>query len=415
MWPSSPVTRPPSTPSWPRCRHPGSPEFHHYLGAGQFASTFGPTSATIAAARAWLARRPGSAPGPTSPDGSAHPGDRDRPPRWSGPSTCRWSSARLADGRVARFAPEQPAVPASLASRGDRGGRASSTVATPQPQLVPADRRDPATTGGNGSGPAPAVVPAARSGVVRRRRPTPVGITANQLAAAYGFASLYGAGSDGAGVTIGIYELEPYTPSDIATYESCYGITTPVSDVQRRRGRRHHRPARGGGARHRGRHRAGPRIHRQGVHRSPDRAQQRRSHRHLRWPWWPTPRSRSSPPAGACASHRWPCRANQQAVESSLFAAGRGPGPDGRGGVGGLGVDRLLSRPSRRPRSPVDDPADQPDVTGVGGTSLTVGRLAPRPRRCGTTSTGPGGGGVSSDFAQPSWQTGPGGRRPVRP
>src|SRR5947209_15045782 len=33
---------------------PGSPRYHHYLAAGQFASTFGPAPSTIAATRAWL-------------------------------------------------------------------------------------------------------------------------------------------------------------------------------------------------------------------------------------------------------------------------------------------------------------------------------------------------------------------------
>jgi len=47
---------------------PGSAEYHHYLGAGQFAPTFGPTPATIAATRAWLTSS-GLQPGPTSPDG----------------------------------------------------------------------------------------------------------------------------------------------------------------------------------------------------------------------------------------------------------------------------------------------------------------------------------------------------------
>ena len=55
----------------------------------------------------------------------------------------------------------------------------------------------------------------------------------------------------------------------------------------------------------------------------------------------------------------------------------------------------------------VDDPASQPTVTGVGGTSLSL-------LGSGSTETvwndryGSGGGGVSSNFTQPSCQTGPG-------
>ena len=47
---------------------PGSPQYRHYLATGQFAATFGPTAATVAAARAWLASV-GLQVGPTSPDG----------------------------------------------------------------------------------------------------------------------------------------------------------------------------------------------------------------------------------------------------------------------------------------------------------------------------------------------------------
>jgi subtilase family serine protease len=55
--------------------------------------------------------------------------------------------------------------------------------------------------------------------------------TATQLATYYGMSPLYGMGDEGSGVTIGLFELEPYTQSDISTYESCYGISTPVSET----------------------------------------------------------------------------------------------------------------------------------------------------------------------------------------
>ena len=46
------------------------------------------------------------------------------------------------------------------------------------------------------------------------------------MAAAYGLDDLYNAGQSGSGLTVGVYELEPYTPADIAAYEACYGIAT---------------------------------------------------------------------------------------------------------------------------------------------------------------------------------------------
>ncbi len=57
--------------------------------------------------------------------------------------------------------------------------------------------------------------------------------TAGQIAQAYGFSSgAYAKGLFGAGQTIGLFELAPYSSSDISSFESCYGITTPVSQVQ---------------------------------------------------------------------------------------------------------------------------------------------------------------------------------------
>jgi subtilase family serine protease len=53
--------------------------------------------------------------------------------------------------------------------------------------------------------------------------------TADQIAFAYGFSGLYGAGDEGAGVTVGVYELEPDDPNDIATFQSCYGTHASVS------------------------------------------------------------------------------------------------------------------------------------------------------------------------------------------
>jgi hypothetical protein len=55
--------------------------------------------------------------------------------------------------------------------------------------------------------------------------------TADQIASAYGFAGLYQTGDGGAGVTIAVYELEPDDPNDIAAYQACYGTQASVSYV----------------------------------------------------------------------------------------------------------------------------------------------------------------------------------------
>ncbi len=46
--------------------------------------------------------------------------------------------------------------------------------------------------------------------------------TADELAAAYGFSGLYAAGDFGAGETVAILALEPFSESDIQAYDECY-------------------------------------------------------------------------------------------------------------------------------------------------------------------------------------------------
>jgi subtilase family serine protease len=56
--------------------------------------------------------------------------------------------------------------------------------------------------------------------------------TADQIATAYGFSSVYASGDEGQGVTIGAYELEPNALSDIAAYQHCYGTDATVNYVK---------------------------------------------------------------------------------------------------------------------------------------------------------------------------------------
>jgi kumamolisin len=56
--------------------------------------------------------------------------------------------------------------------------------------------------------------------------------TANQLASAYDFTALYSASDLGAGQTVAIFELEPNEASDISAYQSCYGTSATVTYIK---------------------------------------------------------------------------------------------------------------------------------------------------------------------------------------
>jgi subtilase family serine protease len=376
---------------------PGSPQYHHYLAPGQFATTFGPDPATVDATRSWLSSS-GLRLGPTSPDGLLIPasGTAGQIERALDVSLV---STRLADGRVARFAQQQPAVPATLASS-VAGVVGLSTVATPQAQLVPSGEGGSSAPGGSPAGRVPAVVPAVGPGSCPSAATTG-GYTANQLAAAYGLNALYGSGLDGTGVTIGVYELEPYTPLDIAMYETCYGIATSVTDFT----------VDGGAGTSAQAGEAALDIE-DVIGLAPGATVK----------VYTGPQNGSGPidtydamvndPSLKVITTSWglcePQMASQgqQASESFLFAEAAAQGQTVVAASGDSGSTDCY--PTNPPTAvTVDDPADQPDVTGVGGTSLLSAGTPPA-ETVWDNLYGASGGGVSSDFAQPAWQTGPG-------
>jgi subtilase family serine protease len=55
------------------------------------------------------------------------------------------------------------------------------------------------------------------------------GVTADEVATAYGFPALYQSGDFGQGQTIGLFEISQDIPTDPATYFACYGIAPTVT------------------------------------------------------------------------------------------------------------------------------------------------------------------------------------------
>ncbi len=373
---------------------PGSPRYHHYLAPGQFASTFGPTTAAIDAVRAWLSAG-GLHVGPTSPDGLLIPvsGSAGQVARALSVSLV---DTRLPGGRVARFSAEVPAVPSALAPS-VVGVIGLSTVAQPQPQIV--------------LGPGPAgTSPSARS-AVPHVGPVPCaaatqsgGYTADQLAATYGLSTLYGAGLVGAGQTVGLYELEPYTPSDIASYQACYGISNSISMVSV-----------DGGAVGQQQGEAALDIE-DAAGLAPGASLRVYSGPQLGTGPIDTYSRMVTDDSAKVLSTSWglcePEMATQpgvQATETLLFSEAAAQGQTVVAASGDAGSsDCYLPGADTDPTVTVDDPADQPGVTGVGGTSLLAPGTPPTETVWNNGGFLSGGGGVSSDFAMPTWQQGPG-------
>jgi hypothetical protein len=229
---------------------PGSAEYHRFLGPGQFAGRFGPGPGTISAVRAWLGGA-GLTPGATSADGLIIPA--------TGPAAAvaaafraPLAQVRLTDGSVRFTNRVVPSVPADL------GPSVRAVVGLDDlSQLRPAIVRAPPATPAAPAEAAPAEAAQAEAApaeaapaeaapaeaVTAQGAPQPCSAalqvvarfpgthTSTQLAAAYGLDGLYADGRSGTGVTVGLYELEEYSPSDISAYEGCYGLNSRVSSV----------------------------------------------------------------------------------------------------------------------------------------------------------------------------------------
>ncbi|HVX21513.1 MAG TPA: protease pro-enzyme activation domain-containing protein [Acidimicrobiales bacterium] len=206
---------------------PSSPQYHHYLTATQVQAQFGPSPDTLAAVRSWLQGQ-GLTVGTATGDGLDLP--------VTGPASAVESAFQtpidrytLPSGRQVHANTAAPKVPADIhpavaavlgldnlvqPQHGDvRANRAGQSVAA-------------AIDGPSAIEPvpgAPAACPTATS--------TADVLPAADIAHYYGLDSLYQAGQLGQGTTVALFELADFSTSDLATFEQCYGIHTQVTRV----------------------------------------------------------------------------------------------------------------------------------------------------------------------------------------
>jgi subtilase family serine protease len=396
---------------------PGSPSFRHYLAPGAFAAVFGPSPSTISSVRQWLGSR-GLSVGPTSDDGLLVP--------VSGTAAevdqafdVGLEQYRLPSGQVVRVPDAEPLVPGALA--GDLYGVTGlDDLNRPVPQLVRSANRSPATlsTGTPKTGtPSPAVQaaapiphangPAPTTGCQNTLRPVG-GLTVDQLAAAYSFSSLYTGGTEGSGVTVGLYELEPFLTTDISTFKNCYSpaITASVNAVSVDGAS----PNAGAGAGEAALDiemviGMAPNVTVE-VYVGPNGGSGPLD-TYAAMVEGPSPPSVISTSWGQCEA-QLPTAYIQ--AEASIFQQAVAQGQTVVAAAGDEGSEDCYVFPSSNNTAlEVDDPAGQPWVTTAGGTTLDA--IGPPPTESAWTSglfTGTGGGGNSTLWTMPSWQRGPG-------
>ncbi len=378
---------------------PGSPSFRQFLTPGQFAARFGPGAGAIAATRAWLESE-GLTVGATARDGLLIPVS-GAASQLAAAFGVGFEQDELPTGRIVREPTAEPSVPRALAGV-VQGVVGLDDLAAPTPQMARPD--DGSVTSGAAAhaaeGPAPHTGPSPCGAASAR------GTTADELAQAYSMSSLYPA-DEGQGVTVGIYELEPYLPSDIVTFESCYtphpsptitGVSVDGAD-----------PTAGAGT---GESALDIEMV---VGLAPQATIDVYVGRNSGVGPLDVYAAMVNQDAAQVLSTSWgECEADagtaQMEVEASLFEQAAAQGQSVVAAAGDEGSeDCNIPGFADNTSLAVDDPASQPWVTGVGGTEL--GALGPPPAETVWNTgvfEGTGGGGISTTWTMPSWQLGPG-------
>ncbi|MBV8432623.1 MAG: hypothetical protein JO244_15775, partial [Solirubrobacterales bacterium] len=205
---------------------PGSSLYRVFLTPAQFAQRFGATSGQVQAVESSM-RSHGLVPGRVPANRLSVPlsGSAGQIERAFSLSFRRRALPR---GKVAVVASAAPAFDSNV-SGAVQGVLGLSSVSAPQPLLLRPRASRPRVSPHLRPRAAPGAAtacPAAQTAAASQGA-----YTADQIAAAYRFTDLYAQGAEGQGQTVAIYELEPYDSSDIAAFESCYGIAPSVTNV----------------------------------------------------------------------------------------------------------------------------------------------------------------------------------------
>jgi subtilase family serine protease len=235
------------------------------------------------------------------------------------------------------------------------------------------------------------------------------GYNVQQQSALYGLSTAWSAGDTGVGQSIGIYELATYDASDVAAFSSCYGLTPQITAINVD---------------------GGP-TNADNAGNAPDEATLDVEETSALAPGaaievYQGTNNNSGPTDvysmmasqdtatiittswGICEAQTAGGAQAEQTIFEEMAAQGQtvvaASGDDGSSDCEGV--------PSGASKAPaVDDPSSQPYVTGVGG--LTVSNTSPLTEtvwndKCTASNCGATGGGVSSLWTQPTWQSAPG-------
>ena len=226
----------------------------------------------------------------------------------------------------------------------------------------------------------------------------------SQIASTYNLQGLYSQGLHGEGQSVALFELDDYASSDIAAYTSCYGgASVPIRRIG----------VAGGSGAHPGNGSleveldmelvlsAAPRLANLRVYEAPNTDAGVIAE-------WGQIVSDATPVVstswGAC--EQLITKASAQ-LENALFTIAAAQGQTILAASGDHSTNDCNGQAKGVTES-VDDPASQPYVTGVGGTSLSTIVSSHPAEQYWQQGTVGGGGGISTLWTQPNWQQAPG-------
>ncbi len=385
---------------------PGSSLYHHYLTVGEFRQRFGPTRAQIDTVRASLAAE-GLRPGSMSANGLAIPVSASAG-AVAKAFSLSFQRVALPTGRTAFANTQAPQFTTSSAGI-VQSVIGLDTLALPHPQGIRARHGQARAASPEAGAATPQVVTGGPQpcSAAAQAAPSWHANTADQISSAYQFSSLYGAGDEGAGQTIAVFELEPNDPSDIAAYQSCYGTNAQVG----------YEPVDGGAGSGPGGGEAALDIE-DVIGLAPEANVLVYQGPNTNSGVYDTYNAIVSDNEANVISTSWglcePLATAAVAAEDTLFQEAAAQGQSVFAASGDEGSEACYDPNSSPPDKSleVSDPASQPFVTGVGGTTLQS--LGPPPSETAwndrltdpTHDYGAGGGGFSTQWSMPTYQSG---------
>ncbi len=381
---------------------PGSPQYRHFLTSAQFQNTFGPTPQAVASVTAQL-RSLGlhidqtlgsvmTVSGSTAAVGSA--------------LHTSFEQYRLTSGRVVHANMSAPQLPVTVAPLVQSVIGLNNLVLPQHAPVVP--RPAPGSLNPNYTGGECFGQDTGASAPYHYYTP-------QQLASRYGLSPYYSSNDLGSGVTVALFELEPFSSSDISTYKSCFGASNTVTTVR----------VNGGAG-------SGPGPNGEAALDIEDVVSlaPKAAIKVYEGPIWTTATDAdivdvynkiATDNIAQVVSTSWgECEPATSAylyhAERAVFQKMAALGQTvlaASGDSGSAACDRADTSPQNDSELATDDPASQPEVTGVGGTRLSTASGPESVWNDGTSvdtkyggyDVSAGGGGISALWPMPAWQT----------